>query len=74
MSDASHASSPAPHTPIRILCVDDHPLVRKGIAAILANEPDMALVAEAENGRAAIDAFRDVATRRDADGFADARG
>ncbi len=33
-----------------ILCVDDHPLVRKGIAAILANETDMKLVAEAGSG------------------------
>lgn len=43
---------------IRILCVDDHPLVRKGLAAILANEPDMTLVAEAENGREAVEKFR----------------
>jgi DNA-binding NarL/FixJ family response regulator len=41
-----------------ILCVDDHPLVRKGIAAILANETDMKLVAEAGSGRDAVDAFR----------------
>jgi DNA-binding NarL/FixJ family response regulator len=50
----SSATRPA----IRILCVDDHPLVRKGIAAILANEPDMMLLAEAENGRDAVDKFR----------------
>ena len=31
----------------RVLCVDDHPLVRKGIASILANEADMELVGEA---------------------------
>jgi DNA-binding NarL/FixJ family response regulator len=43
---------------IRVLCVDDHPLVRKGIAAILANEADMALVAEADNGRDAVELFR----------------
>jgi DNA-binding NarL/FixJ family response regulator len=43
---------------IGILCVDDHPLVRKGIAAILANESDMKLVAEAGNGKEAVDAFR----------------
>ena len=35
---------------LRILCVDDHPLVRKGIAAILANEKDMKLIAEAGSG------------------------
>ena len=51
-----------PDTPsgptIRVLCADDHPLVRKGIAAILNNEPDMALVAEAENGSQAVELFR----------------
>ncbi len=44
--------------PIRVLCVDDHPLVRKGIASILANEEDMQLVGEAGNGREAVDLFR----------------
>jgi len=43
---------------IRILCVDDHPLVRKGIASILANEPGMLLIADAGNGQDAIDLFR----------------
>ena len=43
---------------IRILCVDDHPIVRQGIAGLLAAEPDMALVAEAANGREAIQQFR----------------
>jgi len=41
-----------------ILCVDDHPLVRKGIAAILANEKDMKLIAEAGSGAEAVGAFR----------------
>ena len=45
-------------TPIRVLCVDDHPLVRKGIASILNNEADMKLVAEADGGQQAIEAFR----------------
>jgi len=44
---------------IRVLCVDDHPLVRKGIASILANEPDMVLVAEANNGREAVNLFKE---------------
>jgi len=44
--------------PIRVLCVDDHPLVRKGIASILANEADMQLVAEAGGGREAVELFR----------------
>ena len=45
-------------TPITVLCVDDHPLVRKGIASILANEADIKLVAEAGNGQEAVEAFR----------------
>jgi DNA-binding NarL/FixJ family response regulator len=43
---------------IRILAVDDHVLVREGIAVLLSNEPDMVLVAEAPNGREAIQQFR----------------
>jgi len=43
---------------IRILAVDDHPMFRDGIAALLANETDMTLVAEAANGREAIQQFR----------------
>lgn len=48
----------SPERIIRVLCVDDHPLVRKGIASILANEPDMRLVAEAGSGREAVELFR----------------
>jgi DNA-binding NarL/FixJ family response regulator len=48
------ASSPA----IQILSVDDHDLVRKGIAAIVATEPDLQLVAQANGGREAIRLFR----------------
>jgi DNA-binding NarL/FixJ family response regulator len=43
---------------IRILTVDDHALVRKGIVAILASQPDMSLVAEASNGCEAVEQFR----------------
>jgi len=44
--------------PITVLSVDDHPLLRDGIAAALANTPDMQLVAEAADGLAAIEAHR----------------
>jgi DNA-binding NarL/FixJ family response regulator len=43
---------------IRVLCVDDHPIVRKGIASLLANESDLKLVAEAASGREAVELHR----------------
>ena len=47
-----------PAGPIRILSVDDHPMLREGIAAVLASEQDIVLVAEASNGREAVEQFR----------------
>lgn len=44
--------------PIRIMAVDDHAIFRQGIAGLLADEDDMQLVAEASNGREAIQQFR----------------
>jgi DNA-binding NarL/FixJ family response regulator len=43
---------------IRIMTVDDHPVLRQGIAALIADQPDLTLVAEATNGREAIQQFR----------------
>jgi len=43
---------------IRILAVDDHPVIREGVAALLAGQSDMSLVAQASNGREAIQQFR----------------
>jgi DNA-binding NarL/FixJ family response regulator len=44
---------------IRVFCVDDHPLMREGIAAVIRNEADMQLVAEASTGHEAIQGFRE---------------
>jgi len=43
---------------IRILAVDDHPMLREGIAALVASQSDMKLVGEASNGREALEQFR----------------
>jgi DNA-binding NarL/FixJ family response regulator len=45
--------------PIRVLCVDDHPLMREGIAAMIRDQPDLRLVAEAASGGEAIRRHRE---------------
>lgn len=44
--------------PIRILCVDDHPLLRMGVAALISTQDDMQLIAEAGTGEEALEQFR----------------
>ena len=44
--------------PIKILTVDDHPLLREGIAAVLANQPDLVVAGDAVNGLEAIERYR----------------
>src|SRR5712675_3415657 len=51
MSNAAH---------IRILSVDDHPLLREGIGTIINSQPDMLLVAAAATGREAIEKYREL--------------
>lgn len=47
----------ASQTPIRVMIVDDHPVVRNGLAMMIKYEPGMELVAEASNGQEAVDLF-----------------
>jgi DNA-binding NarL/FixJ family response regulator len=50
-------ASIAPRAPIRLLTVDDHPMLREGIAAVIEGQPDMEIVGEASNGVEAVERF-----------------
>jgi DNA-binding NarL/FixJ family response regulator len=45
---------------IRVMCVDDHPIIRQGLSAVLASDPQLKLVAQVATAENAIDAFRRV--------------
>jgi DNA-binding NarL/FixJ family response regulator len=45
---------------IRVLCVDDHPLMREGIAAIIKSQPDMQLIGEAATGKEGLEKYRNL--------------
>jgi DNA-binding NarL/FixJ family response regulator len=60
-STASSPESPNSSTrPIRILVIDDHPLLCEGIAALLAGKADLELVGQASNGIEGVEQFRNI--------------
>ena len=56
--DDAERLAPTASSPIRVLCVDDHRLMREGIARIVGLQPDMEVVADASSGEEAVEQFR----------------
>jgi DNA-binding NarL/FixJ family response regulator len=57
-SDLSDADTISAHPAIRVLLVDDHEIIRKGLAGLLRTQPDLLVVGEAADGAAAMDQIR----------------
>lgn len=47
-----------PPRPIRVMVIDDHPVVRRGIVSVLVDEPDIEVIAQGQNGPEAIELYR----------------
>ena len=58
MSANPHADSTDSCKPISVMIADDHPLLREGLVSVIHSQPDMRVVAEAQNGLQAIENFR----------------